>query len=370
MDKPATLVLLLTVGVATPAWAQEIACESPSNVVAFSSNRRDTTIMPALNSTDIYLMDVDKDGMPLSDARLLPGSSDQIVPAGEFLPAVSPDGKGGIVFDSNRARAAGEPINTSDLFLMNHDGTDQRPLTRGSSATWSPNGKRIAFHASASGTGLPVKTDPGAPANDSVIFTARVRDLLKGGAPRQITQPDPGQIDDDADWSPVGKKIAFTRKNRDEPDPTNPTSAEIYTINVDGTGLTRLTTNTEEERSPVWSPNGKRIAYSCRKGIRGGNTLEICVMNVSDGTVETLTDNNLAELGPHWSPDGEKILYQKAPPVMGQGQQIWVMNANGTGQTRVTVNPPLPGFTMHPTWGEIKARCDDEDDNDNDEQDN
>ena len=225
MNRQATLVLLLTVGVATPAWAQEVKCDS-LNVFAFSSNRHNTTgttdIRP-LNTTDIYLMDVDKDGMPLSDARQLPGESDHILPAGDFLPAVSPDGKGRIVFDSNRARFASEPLNTSDLFLMNHDGTEQRPLTRGSSATWSPNGKRIAFHASASGTGQPINTNPGAPTEDSVIFVAKVRDLLKGGVPKQITRPDVGQVDDDADWSPVANKIVFTRKNRFNPDPNNPT---------------------------------------------------------------------------------------------------------------------------------------------------
>ena len=47
------------------------------------------------------------------------------------FPALSPDGRGKIVFDSNRLRAAGEPINTSDLFLMNHDGSEQVYLTRG-----------------------------------------------------------------------------------------------------------------------------------------------------------------------------------------------------------------------------------------------
>ena len=45
-----------------------------------------------------------------------------------------------VVFDSNRLRASGEPVNTSDLFLMNHDGTELRFLTRGGSPTWSPPG--------------------------------------------------------------------------------------------------------------------------------------------------------------------------------------------------------------------------------------
>ena len=40
-----------------------------------------------------------------------------------------------------------------DLFVMNPDGSEQVHLTRGSSATWSPDSKNIAFHASASGTG-------------------------------------------------------------------------------------------------------------------------------------------------------------------------------------------------------------------------
>ena len=58
----------------------------------------------------------------------------------DTFPALSPDGRGKIVFDSNRLRAAGEPVNNSDLFLMNHDGTDQVFLTRGGSPTWAPAG--------------------------------------------------------------------------------------------------------------------------------------------------------------------------------------------------------------------------------------
>ena len=75
---------------------------------------------------------------------------------------------------------AGEPFNTSDLYVMNTDGTEQIHLLRGSSATWSADIKNIAFHASASGTGLPIRFDPGAPATDSDLFVLNVDDWLAG----------------------------------------------------------------------------------------------------------------------------------------------------------------------------------------------
>jgi len=362
MNNRATVALLLTVGVATPAWTHEDECHSSNgrkSVIALTSNRHDTS--DSFLTWDIYLMDpdqLDETGM-ISVWRHLPGTDS------DFHPAVSPDGKGRIVFDSNRNRELGEPLNTSHLFLMKakHDGRHQRLLTKGSSATWSPKGKRIAFHASASGAGLPINPNPGAPTSDSVIFVAKVGDLLEGEAPEQLTHPLEGQVDDDADWSPAGGKIVFTRKNRDNPDPNNPTSAEIYVINVDGSGLTRLTTNTEEERSPAFSPDGQRIAFSCRKGIRGGNTLEICVMNADGTGVAKMTDNSVAELSPHWSADGTKIVFHRpvANPPPGQGQQTWVINADGTVQVGDQLTSP-PGFHQFPSWGEIKSGCHEEDD--------
>ena len=88
---------------------------------------------------------------------------------------LSPDGKK-FVFDSNRLRDQTDPINTSDLFVMATDGTEQTHLIRGSSASWAPDSKHITFHRSASGTGLPIRTDPGAPTTDSDIFILNVDD--------------------------------------------------------------------------------------------------------------------------------------------------------------------------------------------------
>ena len=127
------------------------------------------------------------------------------------------------MFDSNRNRLPSEPGNTSDLFLMKTDGTHQKLLIRGSSATWSPNGKYIAFQRSASGDtcvappvlgtpGCPIRNDPGAPTADSDIFIMRVPDF-DGDVieePINITNTS-GYIEEDADWSSDGQKIVFTR---------------------------------------------------------------------------------------------------------------------------------------------------------------
>jgi TolB protein len=113
--------------------------------------------------------------------------------------------------------------------------------------------------------------DPGAPATYSDIFVAKVLDLLEGVMPTNITFEDPLVrvfINDDPEWSPRGRKIVFTRHlviDNPEFPPFNYPTAEIWVINANGTGLERLTFNSEEERSPAWSPDGTQIVYSCRK---------------------------------------------------------------------------------------------------------
>jgi hypothetical protein len=105
---------------------------------------------------------------------------------------------------------------------MNADGSEQTFLTRGSSATWSPDCNQIAFHASASGTGTPTRTDPGSATNDSDIFVANVDDLVAGVAqPKDITNSS-DKIDDDADWSPDGQHLVYTAHDVGDDIPERP----------------------------------------------------------------------------------------------------------------------------------------------------
>jgi TolB protein len=231
---------------------------------------------------------------------------------------------------------------------MNADGSEQTPLTRGSSGTWSPDGRNIAFHASASGTGQPIKPDPGAATTDSDIFVMNVEDFLKHKTPPKNITNNPAAIDDDPDWSPDGQKIVFTSHAITD-DHRNSTTAEIYVIKADGTGIpARLTNNVEEERAPAWSPDGTRIVFMCR---RGGSDFEICVMN-ADGTGQVqLTDNAIQDLSPSWSPDGRKIVFHR--PVGGPGRfQLFLMNADGTSEIQLTFPPGINAF---PNWGKVRS---------------
>src|SRR5204863_5095230 len=89
-------------------------------------------------------------------------------------------------------------------------------------------------------------------------------------------------------WSPDGAKLAFTSV-RDG-------NWEIYVMNADGSGQTRLTNNAATDDVSAWSPGGAKIAFASN---RDGN-YEIYVMN-ADGTGQTRLTNTVAdEFSPAW----------------------------------------------------------------------
>jgi TolB protein len=311
--------------------------------IAFSSTRDDTGV--PLLAAEVYLMNPDG-----TDQRRLTENAD-----GDGFAVLSPDGKK-IVFDSNRNRVQGEALNTSDLFLMDTKGNDQTFLTRGSSASWSPDSKDVVFHASASGSGTPIRMDPGSATTDSDLFVATIDDVLAGiEAPVNLTNS-AHLIEDDADWSPDGERIVYTR-HADSDDPRFSNTAEIYVLSADGTGTPeRLTNNVEEERGPAWSPDGERILFSCRVG-GGMADFEICVMNADGGGLVQLTNNTVGDLTATWSPDGEQIVFHR-PPGVGQLLQLFVMNAElnagGTYPTAKQLTIP-PGTNLFASWGEVRV---------------
>jgi TolB protein len=335
------------------------------STIAFASSRDYPAGIPGTapvqerieNAAEIYLIDPATDPAEQHPRRLTNNLW------ADLFPAVSPDGKW-IVFDSNRLRTASESFSTWDLFLMQADGTEQRHLTRGSSASWSPDSKMIAFQASASGVGRQINLPGDQAAIDSDIFVVNVGDLLAGVAqPINITN-NPQAIDDDPDWSPDGQKIVFTSHLVSD-QPANarqqpPASAEIYVMRVTKEGVPvqdglpnprRLTFNDEDEVAPTWSPDGARIAYMCRNG---GRDFEICVMN-ADGTNQiALTTNTFPDESPSWSPDGTQIVFQRDFGALFFQLFLLTLQPDGMSATEQQIGS-VQGSNALPNWRKVRG---------------
>ena len=229
-------------------------------------------------------------------------STDEIPPESDF-PAWSPDNTR-IAF---RIFSFGQAI-SSGLYLIDADGTNQRPLTHGYAEhpTWSPDGNRIAF----------ISQNPSTFKFDVYVVDA------DGNNQTNLTNDD--EQENYPAWSPDGSKIAFMRVI---PGGT----FDIFTINPDGSGLTNLTQSTQTERDPAWSRDGSKIVYT--------RNSQIFVMNADGSNPSPLLGNPVGQQ-PTWSPDGTKIVFLKGTQESGE---LYVMNADGSDQRPLT-NAPAAAF--------------------------
>ena len=100
---------------------------------------------------------------------------------------------------------------------------------------------------------------------------------------------------------------------------------------IDTTGLRAAADSHYEDSQSSWSPDGTKIAFT---SFRDGNA-EIYVMN-ADGTNQTrLISHSASDEGPSWSPDGTKIAFRSNRDG-SENWEVYVMNADGTNQTRLT----------------------------------
>lgn len=129
------------------------------------------------------------------------------------------------------------------------------------------------------------------------------------------------------------KKIIFTSDRNG--------SEDIYSMNLDGSGLVQLTDHTGKDNYPAVSPDGKKIAYT--SDINGNGIWQIMVMNW-DGTDKTQLTNNPWRSGyPTWSFDGRFIFFE----VYQDGDwEIYRINSSGGNLKRLTFNPDI--YDWHP----------------------
>jgi len=120
-------------------------------------------------------------------------------------------------------------------------------------------------------------------------------------------------------WSHDGKQIAFYAFALSQPS-RNP---QIWVMSPDGSNQKKLA---DHGIDPSWSPDDKQIVFaSKRDGI-----FQIYAMNVDGGNVRRLTKHNSEDSNPVWAPDGAAIAYISATGDDRRG--LYLMNADGSDQ--------------------------------------
>jgi len=249
-------------------------CSPDGTRVAFYSHYRPTH--SGLHTSEIYIINTDGTG----ETRLTysPSCEECLVTLPWF--PVSPK----ITFWS------GNPY--YDTFIMNPDGTEQKPLNLGISyLSWSPDGKKFVSSNW----------------DDQEIYVMNTDGTGKTPLANGIEPV----------WSPDGTKIAFSAHG------------EIYVMNAaDGSGQMRVTTNSFDDREPAWSPDSTKIAFTSDRD--DGN--QIYVVN-ADGSDEIRISTDYGR-EPTWCP----VPAMNQPPVANAGQDQTVIEKevvmfDGSGST-------------------------------------
>ena len=148
-----------------------------------------------------------------------------------------------------------------DIFVVNIDGTGNKNVTEKESIdifpAWSPDGSQIAFVSEED-------LDPWTIEGQLVIYTLATGELSEVplAIGDRVAPYAPA-------WSPDGRTIAFVAYDGDI---RRSTTTAVYTVGIDGSGLTRISTTSTR---PSWSPDGRRIAFVCALRRRSG-VLFVC----------------------------------------------------------------------------------------------
>ena len=144
--------------------------------------------------------------------------------------------------------------------------------------------------------------------------------------------------DDQPAWSPDGAHIAFISDRSGNP--------ELYIMNADGSNVVRRTFSGSYSGNPAWSPDGTRIAFSTLNN----GSLNIWVVGATSGSPSLLFDTPGFDGHPAWSPDGTKIALVSDWSAYDFVYDIYMINADGTGFVALTGNIFDFFDYLHPSW--------------------
>ena len=185
------------------------------------------------------------------------------------------------------------------------------------SPSFTPDGKQIVYTSSAGDNGCR-------------IFVAD----LNGMGFRAISAP--GNIDVEPKVNPKNpNQIAFVSGRSGHP--------QIYTMNIDGGNVERITDGTGEATNPAWHPSGKTLAFAWTRGYATGK-FNVFVMDVVTRKYIQLTHDEGRNENPVWAPDGVHLAFMST---RGGTEQIYSILADGTQAQKLTSQ----GYNLNPAWG-------------------
>ena len=191
--------------------------------------------------------------------------------------------------------------------------------------------------ASATHNMQPTAPPPPTPVNGKIAFSRVDSDFTLNGV--YLVDPDGSnevkvpfsEFDSTPVWSPNGQRLAVVHLANSHPGNVSGWGVEI--MNADGSNRVRLNDNVEPYERIAWSPDGTKIAFTSW-GQLGANA-DIMVMDADTGAnLVNLTNDPGYDYLPSWSPDGTKIAFTSNRN--GGTMDVFVMNADGSNQQNIT----------------------------------